>query len=130
MIANPLRTNGVERLSLSFTFYPNGTSTSPLTIKQGHDNFVASVIRTATAGTFTVTLSKAFSVVLAKHATVQSTTAADLYAQVGDVANEGTSTPLTVVVRLLTGATPTDLAANANNSVSVTLELDGSNAAV
>lgn len=127
---NPLRTNGVERINLSFSFYPNGTSTSPLTIKQGHDNLVTSVIRTGTAGVFTVTLSKPYSVVLGKQATVQLATAADMVAQFGAITNENTSTPLTVVVRTMVAATSTDIAADPNNSVAVTLELDGSNAAV
>lgn len=93
-------------------FFPNGTSTSALTVKS--DGGIVSVIRTGTAGTFTITLQDKYTELLEFRAQVQHTTAADLQPQLGDV----DLTAKTIVVRVLAGATPTDITANANSSVS------------
>lgn len=93
-------------------FFPNGSSTSALTVKT--DGGIASVIRTGTAGTFTVTLQDKYAELLSYHLDVQHTTAVDLKPQLGDV----DLTAKTIVVRLLAVATPTDMTANANSSVS------------
>lgn len=93
-------------------FFPNGTSTSALTCYT--DGGVVSVIRTGTAGTYTITLSDKYARLIGFRANVQHTTAADLQPQLGDV----DLTAKTIVVRVLAGATPTDIAANANSSVS------------
>jgi hypothetical protein len=127
-------TNGVRRRSISFMFFPQGSSTTPLTTAAGTlrdpGGLVANVTRSATAGKFLVTMNDAFFKVVGIKTDVQlSADTTDLHSQVGDRANEGTATPLTFVVRLLTGTTNTDMAANANNSVTVTLEVEESAAA-
>lgn len=127
-------TNGVRRRVIVFRFYPQGSSTTPLTTAAGtlRDPMgcVANVTRTATAGKFTVTMNDAFYKVIAISPNVQlSADTTDLTPQVGDVSNEGTATPLSFVVRLLTATTNTDMAANANNSVMVQLEVEESAAA-
>ncbi len=93
-------------------FFPNGTSTSALTCQT--DGGVVSVIRTGTAGTFTVTLADKYARLIGWRLGVQHTTAIDLQPQLGDV----DLTAKTFVVRVLAGATPTDITANANSSVS------------
>lgn len=93
-------------------FFPNGTSQSPLTVKT--DGGVASVIRTASAGVFTITLQDKYAELLSYHIDVQHTTAVDLKAQLGDV----DLTAKTITIRLVAVATGTDMTANANSSVS------------
>ena len=102
-------------------FFPD-TANAPTTTAQDIKG-VASIARSA-QGVFLITMKSAHKRLLTAQATVQLSTAADLVAQFGDVSNLGTSTATTVVVRLNAGATPTDMAANANNSVSVTLIFD------
>lgn len=127
-------TNGVRRRVLVFRFYPQGNSTTPLTAAAGTlrdpGGAVANVTRTATAGKFTVTMNDPYYRVIAISPNVQlSADTTDLTAQAGDVSNEATATPLSFVIRLLTGTTNTDMAANANNSVMVELEVEESAAA-
>ncbi len=99
---------------ISGRFFPNGTSTSPLTfVGKG----VASVVRTGSAGVFTVTLSEEYAQLISATATVQHTTAADLVAQFGAFSNVGTSSPVSFTLRVLAGATGTDITANADSSV-------------
>jgi hypothetical protein len=127
-------TNGVRRRVIVFRFFPQGSSVTPLTTAAGTlrdpGGFVANVTRTATAGKFTVTMNDAFYRVIAISPNLQvvgDTT--DLDAQVGTITNEGTSTPLQFVIRLLTATTNTDLAADPNNSIGVQLEVEESSAA-
>lgn len=127
-------TNGVRRRVIVFRFFPQGSSTTPLTTAAGTlrdpGGFVANVTRTATAGKFIVTMNDAFYKVIAISPNVQiSADTTDLTYQVGDVTNENTANPLSFVIRLLTGTTNTDMAANANNSVMVQLEVEESAAA-
>ncbi len=84
---------------------------------------VASIVLTAT-GVWTITLQDSYKRLLSAQATIQMAAATDLVPQVGTVANLATTTPVTVVVRANAVATPTDIAANANNSISVTLIFD------
>ncbi len=93
-------------------FFPAGTSTAAPTCQT--DGGVVSVIRTGTAGTFTITLQDVYARLIGWKLSVQHTTAADLVAQLGDVS----LTAKTFVVRVNAGATPTDITANANSSVS------------
>ncbi len=129
VIPNPLRTNGIDRRAYSFRFFPQGTSNTPLTKAAGTvidpGGCVASVTRQAVAGRFLVTMTDPAYQVAGVQATTQlAGNTTDLYAQVGTISNQGTSTPITFIVRLLTGATETDMSADANNSVSVTLETE------
>lgn len=83
------------------------------------DGGVASVTRDgSTAGTYLVTLSAPYLRVLTMRASVRHTTAADLVAQFGDFTMGSGTTPTSFTIRVLAGATPTDITANANSSVS------------
>ncbi len=106
---------GPNIVEVSGRFFPNGTATTALAVNT--DGGVASVIRSGTAGTFTITFDDPYYSLIGCRLQVQHTTAADLVPQLGDVSNLGTSTACTAVVRVLAGATPTDITANANSSV-------------
>ncbi len=124
-IVDLLRGHG-KNLKLVFgTFYPQNTSAP--TVNANQTRGVASISRTA-AGTFLITLKHPYLRLVAKLATVQHTTAVDLVPQFGDIANVGTSSAVTAVLRLNAVATATDMAANANNSVSFVLVFDDSGA--
>jgi 23S rRNA U2552 (ribose-2'-O)-methylase RlmE/FtsJ len=116
-LTNRAKCAGPNTITSWFKFFPNGTSTAALTV-QGDTGQVASVIRTGTAGTFTVTMNDAYRRVIIRPV-VQHVTAADLVAQLGVISNQGTSTPLSFVVRVLAGATPTDITANADSAVHI-----------
>ncbi len=116
---------GPEIKDLHFTFFPQGNSTTPLTVAAGtllNDGGVSSVTRTGTAGTFTIQLADRYLQVMARLATIQMSAATDLTPQFGDY----DATNGTLVFRAIAGATPTDIAANANNSVSVWLRFKDS----
>lgn len=101
-------------------FFPNGTSTAALTTR---GSGVSGVVRTGAAGVFTVTLEDPWpsAALIGAQATVQHTTAVDLVAQLGDFTAGTAAANATITVRLNAGATPTDMTANANSSVSVEL---------
>lgn len=105
-------------------FFPNGTSTSALTVKT--DGGVASVIRTGNAGEFTITFQDAYYDLNCVRLAMQHPTAADLVPQLGAVSNLGTSTACTAIVRVLAGATGTDVTANANAAVHFYFEFNDS----
>lgn len=107
---------------LNIRFFPAGTS-NPTTSAQDIKG-VASIVRNGTAGVWLITLQDSYKRLLSAQATIQMTTATDLVPQIGDVANLGTATPVTLIVRANAVATPTDIAANANNSITVTLIFD------
>jgi hypothetical protein len=83
-------------------------------------------IALTTTGVWTITLQDPYKRLLSAQATIQMASATGLVPQIGTVANLGTATPVTVVVRANAVATPTDIAANANNSISLTLIFDDS----
>jgi hypothetical protein len=84
---------------------------------------VASIALSAT-GTWLITLEDTYKRLLSAQATIQMAAATDLVPQFGAVSNLATTTPVTVVLRANAVATPTDIAADANNSISVTLIFD------
>jgi hypothetical protein len=109
---------------INLTFYPQGTSDTAYTVAAGTlvgGKGVASVARNATAGVWLITLQDSYKKLLSKWGSIQMASATDLTFQFGTIANLGTTSPVTVLVRANAVATPTDIAANANNSVSVTL---------
>jgi hypothetical protein len=107
---------------LNIRFFPAGTG-NPTTSAQDIKG-VASIVRNGTAGVWLITLRDSYKRLLSAQATIQMTTATDLVPQIGDVSNLGTTSPVTLIVRANAGATPTDIAANSNNSVSLTLLFD------
>jgi hypothetical protein len=122
---------GPQCKRIKLRFFPQGNSTTPLTLDNGFlvtDGGVANVTRTATAGKFTITLTDNYLKLLSAQATVQlAADTTDLLAQVGTVDLTATG-GATIIVRLLTATTNTDMSPNANNSVFVTLELQDSDA--
>lgn len=118
---------GVQRKIVRCKIFPNNTGT-PTVSPSGADG-IASVARTA-AGKFTLTLQDAYRSLVGFHATFSSAADnVDLYAQAGAVSNLGTSTPATAVVKLKTGSTNTDVAADDDTFISVTLVFEDSSAA-
>lgn len=87
---------------------------------------VTSVTRSGVAGAFDVaTTFKGFRVVGAKVQVQLAAANTSLTGQLGSVSNEGSvTTPISFVVRLLAGATATDMSSNTNNSVLVDLDLE------
>jgi hypothetical protein len=127
-IHNRVLGNGVERRSLVFTFYPNGTNNSALPLDDPagptSSSDVASVVRNGSAGEFLVTLQYPVQRVLCRTADIQLAAVANLDTQFATQANIGTSTPATFLVRSHATGTPTDIAQGANNSIAVHLELE------
>ena len=117
--------HGKQLKTVYGTFYPQGTSAP--TVNANQTRGVSSITRTA-AGTFLITLKHPYLRLVDKQATVQHTTAVDLVPQFGDIANVGSSSAVTLVLRLVAVATATDMAANANNSVSFKLTFSDSGA--
>ena len=118
-------TIGKKRTAINLRFFPQGTGVP--VVNPFDARGVASVVWQST-GTFLITLSDTWRRLTAADCTVQMAAATDLVPQFGAISNFGTGTPPTLMLRLLTGATPTDMAANANNSVSVELILCDSDA--
>ena len=117
-ITSPVRGHGNKLTTVFGTFYPQNTSAP--TVNENQTRGVASIARSA-AGTFLITLKHPYKRLVSAQATVQHTTAVDLVPQFGDISNVGTSSAVTAVLRLNAVATATDMAANANNSVSFSL---------
>jgi hypothetical protein len=107
---------------LHIRFFPQGAS-NPTTTAQDIKG-VASIVRNGGAGEWLITLQDTYKRLLSAQATIQMVSATDLVPQVATVANVGTTSAVTVIVRALAGATPTDIAANANNSVMLSLFFD------
>lgn len=120
---------GVNNKRIKFRFFPQGNSTTPLTVAAGTlvcAGGVTSVTRTATAGKFTIQLSETYVKLISAGASIQlSADTTDLTCQFGDL-NLAATGGATLVIRLLAGGTNTDMAANANNSVFVTLDFQDS----
>lgn len=109
---------------INLTFYPQGTSNTAYTVAAGTlvgGKGVASVLRNSSAGEYLITLQDTYARLLSKYGSIQMASATDLNLQFATIANVGTASAPTILVRALAGATPTDIAADANNSVSVTL---------
>ncbi len=120
---NPVRGNGKERRSLAIRFFPNGAA-DPVTVYDPHDD-VLSVTRTGQSA-YLVTLQYPVKRVLSMIPGVQLHALADAAAQCGDTSGtEGTVNPLAVPVRLFAGgAAAAEVAAHADNSVSLLLEVE------
>lgn len=119
-ITHPVEAFALRPKLVCGRFFPNGTSTTPMTVAAGTlvGKGIASVTRTSNAGEFTVVLEEAYYKVVAFDAVVQHTTAADLQPQFGAFSNVGTGTPVSFTLRVLAGSSGTDITANADSSVS------------
>jgi hypothetical protein len=101
------------------TFFPQGTS-NPLFTPANCKGF-ASIVRNGTAGEWLITVQDTFRRILARGGSIQMASATDLNLQFATIAGVASTSPPTLIVRTLAGATPTDIAANANNSITVSL---------
>ena len=106
---------------LNFRFFPAGAS-NPTTTAQDIKG-VSSIVRN-NAGEWLITLKSPYKRLLSAQATIQMASATDLVPQFATIANVGTTSAVTLLLRANAVATPTDIAANANNSISVTLIFD------
>jgi hypothetical protein len=106
---------------LNIRFFPAGTSDPTYSAQDVKG--VASITRSA-QGTWLVTLQDTYKRLLSAQATIQMNAATDLVPQIGAVSNLGTASPVTVTVRANAVATATDIAANGNNSITMTLIFD------
>jgi len=118
-----IKTAGRQERLVAAKIFPNAGS-APSFVSQGG---VADVALTA-AGKFTVTGIHHFARLASFQATyVDPADNVDLYAQGGAVANLGTRTPWTAVVKLKTGATNTDAGAtDADRYISLDLRFEDS----
>lgn len=116
---------GTKPKRVDLIIYPDAGNAPTWTSTGG----VASVDFTAT-GKYTITLQDTYRKLRAFHATYgTSADNVDLYAQAGAVANVGTTSAVTAIVKLKTGANNTNAAAAAtDNRISVTLEFEDSDA--
>jgi hypothetical protein len=104
---------------VEFSFAPNNTSAVDQTTIKGKG--VASVTRSA-AGKFTCALTDSWTNLHSARADVRmSSDAVDLYAQLGAFTAGTTAANASIVVKLKTGSTNTDIAADADTIVSVRL---------
>ena len=104
---------------LNLTFFPAGTSNPTFTA--ANCKGVASIVRNGGAGEWLITLSDTYKRLIKRSGSIQMASATDLSLQFATIANVGGTTPPTIIVRALAGATPTDIAANANNSIALSL---------
>lgn len=129
-VTHPVEALQIKPRYITGRFFPNGTSTTPMTVAAGTlvGKGIANVTRTASAGVFTVTLEDTYFKLVGFDACVQHTTAADLNAQFGAFSNVGTGTPVSFTLRVLAGATGTDITQNADSSVSFEVRFEDSSA--
>lgn len=120
-----IRTFGKQERQVKCKIFPNGASAASFTSQGG----VASAVRSS-AGKFLITGADGcnFRSLVSFQATyVDEQDNQDLLAQGGAVANLGTSSPFTAVVKLKTGATNTDnAAAGADRYISCELTFEDS----
>ena len=112
---------------IHFKFFPNGTSTSALVVAPAlaststANAYIASVIRTATAGQFTITLVDKYVSYLYGNAQIHlNTPATDLNVNLSGV---DVVTNKTVLVNVVAAGAATDITGGANNYITVQLVL-------
>lgn len=104
--AFPCKQSSPGTQEICFVFNTNNTS-NPLTASfDGAKSFIASVVRNA-AGKFTVTFTDAVQKVLWVSPELDDTANDGAYATVGNISNEASATPLSMVLYTRAGATTT-----------------------
>lgn len=76
------------------------------------------VVRNGTAGEWKITFVEPYAQLLGENATIRMAAATDLKPQFATFTPATTGVPASILLRALAVATPTDIAANANNRVS------------
>ena len=117
-IVYPVKAPEVRPKLVCGRFFPNGTSTSALSFE---GEGVAGVVRTGSAGIFTVTLTQGYASLISAVASVQHVTVVDLKPQFDTFNNLGTTDAVTFNITLLAVATATDMTGDADSSVSFML---------
>lgn len=110
---------------LHFRFFPAGAGNP--TVAAQDSKGVASIVRNGTAGEWLITLQDNYRRLLSAQATIQMAAATDLvpqFATISTAVNARGATVMTLLLRANAVAIPTDIAADANNSISVSLFLD------
>lgn len=118
----PARHDLANGKTIHLRIFPQGTG-APV-VRGGGGN--VTVTREG-VGAYRLTMSEAYRWLIGCAATVQMASSTDLTFRLGAVANENSASPVTVDFRLEAGSTPTEVAANANNSVLLTLTFEDSN---
>lgn len=116
----PMNTQGTQHVNLNFSFAPAGAG-APV-VGEGCAGYVASITRTG-AGAFLITLVDKYAACVSAEAGLQLNAVADLKCQFGAI---DVVSAKTLALNVLAVATPTDIAANANNKVHVQLVLRNS----
>jgi hypothetical protein len=111
---DPVRGLGKGLAIVAGTFFPD--TANPPTVTAGTGSGAGFTVARSGAGTFLVTFARKYPVCVAKFASLQLSATDDKFVEVGDYsASAGT---LSIRVRDISGAAATDVAANANNSIS------------
>ena len=128
-IHNPVRGNGVERRSIAIAFFPNGAA-DPVNWYDPNGD-VLSVTRTGQSA-YLVTLNYPVQKVLSAVPGIQLAADADVTMQCRAFRSlEGSTSNMAIAVKAMTGAAAAaELAANADNSISLSLDLELSSVAV
>jgi hypothetical protein len=126
-----LRGGGIRRKLVDFSFKPDGSQTTDLTVDAGTLRSPGGLVEKVTpdgSGSFVCHLRDPVHRVACAGALVQlNATNVDLYPQAGEFTNEGTELALQVTVRLKTAGTNTaPPAAHANNWIHVWLSIEDS----
>lgn len=120
-IAFPVRSSLAAHKQVHLRIFPQGTGAPVVRGGRG----LVTVTRPGT-GAFLITMKHSYRWLMGAAFTVQTASSTDLTPRLGAVSNENTSTPMTIAFRLEAGSTPTDMSADANNSVFVTLTFEDS----
>lgn len=125
-ILDPVRGEGKGDVIVEGTFFPAGTGTPTVTAATGGTVGSSppggpgwSVTRTG-VGAFLLTFAEKYPSINAKNATIQMAAVTDVVPQFGVFTAGTATTAATLVLTALAAATPTEIAANANNSISFT----------
>lgn len=110
-----MKTWARKLVTVAGSFAPNGASALVAANFRG----VGFTVARSSAGLFLVTLDRVYCEVHSATATVQLAAAADMHAQIGTITLAAAGPPqrTTFEIRTIVVATPTDIAANAQNRV-------------
>ncbi len=121
---NKIQGNGVERRSIAFRFLPQGNSTTAYSNAAGTlidpEGWTTSVARNA-QGVFAIVMAFPVATIYSIQLTTQNVTDVDSTVKWFDVQ---TLNPLSFRVTHLAAGAAADMAANANNSISVLIDAD------
>lgn len=109
----PVMSPNHDTVEVNGSFAPQAAG-NPITIFGGAE---FAVVRNGTAGEWKLTFTEAFAQLLDAQMTIQMAAATDLTPQIATFTAATPGVAATLLLRALAAATPTDIAANANNRV-------------